>query len=247
MTSRMNANEARLARNTALAVCALVRAAAGGGGMDAADLRRSLLLDVVEGAGRRLLRPSADGCGRDPARHHDRRRHAVRRAAGLDPARAADELGGLPGGRDPVRWPAHRRERNHPAQRHADGRRRHADRDAGCAAAGRRPASCCSSLAKVLESGRGAWWLAVGASAGAALLSKYTALFFGPGDPDLACGGAEAAALVSLALALSRRPGRARRCSRRSSSGMPIINGCRSSSRWGAPGSRISGRPTSPS
>ena len=36
------------------------------------------------------------------------------------------------------------------------------------------------ALAKVLESGRGAWWLAVGASAGMALLSKYTALFFGP-------------------------------------------------------------------
>ena len=36
------------------------------------------------------------------------------------------------------------------------------------------------SLAKVLETGRGAWWLAVGAAAGAALLSKYTALFFGP-------------------------------------------------------------------
>jgi hypothetical protein len=35
-------------------------------------------------------------------------------------------------------------------------------------------------LAKVLESGRGVWWLAVGAAAGAALLSKYTALFFGP-------------------------------------------------------------------
>jgi 4-amino-4-deoxy-L-arabinose transferase-like glycosyltransferase len=35
-------------------------------------------------------------------------------------------------------------------------------------------------LAKVLESGRGAWWLAVGAAVGAALLSKYTALFFGP-------------------------------------------------------------------
>lgn len=35
---------------------------------------------------------------------------------------------------------------------------------------------CC---AKVLESGRGAWWLAVGAAVGAALLSKYTALFFG--------------------------------------------------------------------
>src|SRR6266404_4886955 len=36
------------------------------------------------------------------------------------------------------------------------------------------------SLAKVLETGRGAWWLAVGLAVGAALLSKYTALFFGP-------------------------------------------------------------------
>ena len=36
------------------------------------------------------------------------------------------------------------------------------------------------SLARVLESGRGAWWLAVGLSVGVALLSKYTALFFGP-------------------------------------------------------------------
>ncbi len=36
------------------------------------------------------------------------------------------------------------------------------------------------ALAKVLDSGRGAWWLAVGAAVGAALLSKYTALFFGP-------------------------------------------------------------------
>src|ERR1700736_4933316 len=36
------------------------------------------------------------------------------------------------------------------------------------------------ALAKVLETGRGAWWLAVGAAAGAALLSKYTALFFRP-------------------------------------------------------------------
>jgi hypothetical protein len=34
-------------------------------------------------------------------------------------------------------------------------------------------------LAKVLESGRGAWWLAVGAAAGLALISKYTAMFFG--------------------------------------------------------------------
>jgi hypothetical protein len=35
-------------------------------------------------------------------------------------------------------------------------------------------------LAKVLETGRGAWWLAVGVAVGAALLSKYTAMFFGP-------------------------------------------------------------------
>jgi 4-amino-4-deoxy-L-arabinose transferase-like glycosyltransferase len=35
-------------------------------------------------------------------------------------------------------------------------------------------------LAKLFESGRGVWWLAVGAAVGAALLSKYTALFFGP-------------------------------------------------------------------
>jgi len=34
-------------------------------------------------------------------------------------------------------------------------------------------------LAKVLETGRGVWWLAVGAAVGAALLSKYTAMFFG--------------------------------------------------------------------
>src|SRR5665647_1302066 len=35
-------------------------------------------------------------------------------------------------------------------------------------------------LAKELETGRGEWWLAVGIAIGAALLSKYTALFFGP-------------------------------------------------------------------
>src|SRR5262249_31157859 len=34
-------------------------------------------------------------------------------------------------------------------------------------------------LAKVVETGRGAWWLGVGLAVGAALLSKYTALFFG--------------------------------------------------------------------
>jgi hypothetical protein len=34
--------------------------------------------------------------------------------------------------------------------------------------------------AKVLETGRGVWWLAVGLAVGTALLSKYTAFFFGP-------------------------------------------------------------------
>jgi 4-amino-4-deoxy-L-arabinose transferase-like glycosyltransferase len=34
-------------------------------------------------------------------------------------------------------------------------------------------------LAKVMETGRGAWWLGVGVAVGCGLLSKYTALFFG--------------------------------------------------------------------
>jgi len=36
------------------------------------------------------------------------------------------------------------------------------------------------TLAKVITTERGAWWLAVGLAVGAALVSKYTALFFGP-------------------------------------------------------------------
>jgi 4-amino-4-deoxy-L-arabinose transferase-like glycosyltransferase len=36
-------------------------------------------------------------------------------------------------------------------------------------------------LAKLVETGKGGWWLAVGAAVGFGLLSKYTALFFGPG------------------------------------------------------------------
>ncbi|GAB1715697.1 MAG: glycosyl transferase, family 39 [Nitrobacter sp.] len=35
-------------------------------------------------------------------------------------------------------------------------------------------------LAELLATGRGAWWLAVGVAVGAALVSKYNALFFGP-------------------------------------------------------------------
>ncbi|MDR6663405.1 hypothetical protein J2W51_005999 [Tardiphaga robiniae] len=36
------------------------------------------------------------------------------------------------------------------------------------------------TLAQVVATGQGAWWLAVGVAVGVALLSKYTALFFGP-------------------------------------------------------------------
>jgi len=37
------------------------------------------------------------------------------------------------------------------------------------------------ALAKVLDSGKGVWWLGVGGAAGLALLSKYTAFFLGAG------------------------------------------------------------------
>ena len=39
------------------------------------------------------------------------------------------------------------------------------------------------ALAKVAETGRGAWWLAAGVAGGFALLSKYTAFFLGAGGP----------------------------------------------------------------
>ena len=67
-----------------------------------------------------------------------------------------------------------------------------------------------------------------------------------PGDPDLAGGGAETAALADLALALSRRPGGAGGVRAGASCGTPITTGCPSSSRSAARGSRISGRPSSP-
>ena len=100
-------------------------------------------------------------------------------------------------------------------------------------------------LAKVLETGRGAWWLAVGAAVGAALLSKYTALFFGPAILIWLVSVPEIAALADFAMALSRRPRRAGAILHRSSSGMPITTGSPSSSRSAARGSRISGRRSS--
>ena len=100
-------------------------------------------------------------------------------------------------------------DRDDPAQRHADGGGRHPDRHAGRAAAGGLELRAVVCLAKVLETGRGAWWLAVGAAVGAALLSKYTALFFGPAILIWLIARSEAAALADLAMALSRRAGRA--------------------------------------
>ena len=116
---------------------------------------------------------------------------------------------------DPVRRPAGGCDRDHPAQRHADGGGRHPDRHAGCAAAGGLEFRAVLCSPKVLETGRGAWWLAVGAAVGAALLSKYTALFFGPAILIWLVARAKTAALAALALALSRRARRASRCFRR--------------------------------
>jgi len=61
-------------------------------------------------------------------------------------------------------------------------------------------------LAKVLETGRGAWWLAVGAAVGAALLVEIHVTVFRAGDSGLAGERPQAAALADLAVALSRRP-----------------------------------------
>jgi hypothetical protein len=77
------------------------------------------------------------------------------------------------------------------------------------------------ALAKVLQTGRGVWWLTVGAAAGCALLSKYTALFFGPAiliwlvavpklrhwliSPWLYLGGTRRAAAVFAGHSLERR------------------------------------------
>ena len=61
------------------------------------------------------------------------------------------------------------------------------------------------ALAKVLETGRGVWWLGVGLAVGLALLSKYTALLFGVAILAWLLARAAAAAVAALALALSRR------------------------------------------
>ena len=100
-------------------------------------------------------------------------------------------------------------------------------------------------LAKVLETGRGAWWIAVGVAVGAALLSKYTALFFGPAIVIWLASVPKLRRWLVSPWPYARRPGRARAVLRRSSSGTPITTGSPSSSRWAAPESRISSRPSS--
>ncbi len=163
---------------------------------------------MVEASRRRLLRSSADGRGRDPPRHHDRRRHRTRRPAGVDPAGAADELGFVSRRRDPVRRRARGGECDDPAQRHADGGGRHLDRHAGCAAIGGLELRAVFSregagdrTRRVVACGRR------GGRRGAAV-EIYRAVFR-PGDPDLAGLRSQIAALAALALALSRRPRRA--------------------------------------
>ena len=219
--------------------------AAGRRRLDAADLRRSLLLDVVEASGRRLLRSSA--CRRlcDPRRHHDRWRYRTRRAAGLDPAGAADELCGVSHRRHPVRRHAGGGDRHHPAQRHPDGRGRHPDRDAGCAAAG--GLEFRAVLSRQGAGDRARRVVARGRRRGrcGAAVEIHRAVFRS-GDPDLAGGGAEAAALADLALALSRRPRGAGDLRAGDSLERRSPLGLLPQAVAAAPASRISGRPSSP-
>ena len=71
-------------------------------------------------------------------------------------------------------------DRGHPAQRHADGGGRHADRDAGCAAAGGLELRAVVSAPRCWRPGAARGGSRSALAVGAALLSKYTALFFGP-------------------------------------------------------------------
>ncbi len=159
---------------------------------------------MVEASRRRLLRSSADGRGGDPARHDDRRRYRVRRAAGLDSAGAADELGDLSGRGHAVRQPARSRLIGDPSEHHADGRGRHHDRHAGRAAPGGFQSSgiCARQGAayrprRVVAGGRRRRRLRVAVEIHRAVLRA--------GDPDLAGCRSQTAALADLALALSRR------------------------------------------
>ncbi|MGY3290721.1 hypothetical protein ACVWWP_003788 [Bradyrhizobium sp. LM3.6] len=172
---------------------------------------------MVEEPRRGVLRSPADGCLRHPRRHHDRRGHRVRRPPGIDPARAADELRDLSLRRDPVRRRAGGGDQCHPAQRDAAGLGRNADRHARCAASG------CLQLRAVLSrksaGNRSRRLVARGRRSrrrGAVVEIHRDVLW--PGDPDLARDRAETAALVSLALALSRWP----RCARAVLAGDPL-------------------------
>ena len=112
---------------------------------------------------------------------------------------AAILFGGQPRGGD----------RGDPSQRHADGGGRHDDRHAGCAAIGRLEfrAVCARQGAgdrarRLVACGRRRRRRRAAVEIHRAVLRA--------GDPDLAGRRSETAALADLAMALSRRPGRAR-------------------------------------
>ena len=201
----MSSNEARLVRNTALTVLALVALRLVAAAWTPLTFRRSLLLDVVEASGRRLLRPSAGGCGGDPLGDHDRRRHRARGAAGVGIAGAADELGSVSRRCHPVRRPARRGDRDYPAQRHPDGGGRHPDRHAGCAAIGGVELRAVLSRQGTGDRARRVVARGRRRSRRGVTVEIHRAVFR-PGDPDLAGERSEAAALAGLALALSWRP-----------------------------------------
>ncbi len=160
---------------------------------------------MVEAPRRRLLRSSADGCAGDTARHHDRRRYRTGGAAGLDPAGAADELGGVSHRRDPVRRVARGLERDPAAQPDADGGGRHPDRHPRCAAAGRLEFRAVFSRQGAGERTRRL--VARGRRRGRRRPAvEIHRAVFRPGDPDLAGQRARAAALADQPVALSRRP-----------------------------------------
>ena len=142
---------------------------------------------------------------------------------------AAILFGGMARGRD--RDPA--------AQRDADGGGRHPDRHAGCAAAGRLEFRAVFSRQGAGDRTRRV--VARGRRRGrrGAAVEIHRAVFR-PGDPDLAGQRARTAALADLARGPISAASWRWRCLRRSFSGTPIINGSPSSSRSAAPGSRIS-------
>ena len=203
----MNPNEARVALHTGLAILGLVALRLIAAAFTPITFDEAYYWMWSKHLAGGYYDHPPDGRGGDLARHADRRRYHVRRAAGFDPAGAADELGDLPGRRHPVRQPARRCLVGDPIEHHADGRGRHHDRHAGRAVAGGfQPLAVCACQGaadrarRLVAGGRRRRRLRAAVEIHRAVLRT--------GDPDLAGRRPQAAALADLTLALSRRAGR---------------------------------------